>query len=391
MRDRVDSHLITLIVILILSGIVIVFDTSLYIAHIKGNSLFSVLLKHIIFLAISIIFAFIAFKISPYIWMRITPILYFIGIMLLTYLLIAGPVIKSTRRWLVIGGFTFQVSEFMKFVVVLFIAWWVKKYKERMNTILYGAVLPLVFIGIPAILIALEPSYSMSGIVAFAGIVTLFVGGMRWKYFIVSMLIFIVMFGFLLGLKGYTGKKIEKIKKVWSVEDNDIYKDQTFVSIVFVGSGRIWGTGIGKGRSKMATIPEIDRDFVFTVIGEETGFIGGIIVMIIYFLFFNRVYKLVKDNDDMFVKTSIFGISSVFLMMMIIHISTNIGIFPNTGVPLPFMTVGGSSLLMNMVSIGFILSALKERNVVYGRKSGIHSNWRNRWAHNAGRRSYRLH
>ncbi len=360
MNKNIDRHLLTIIIIIVALGTIIVFNTSVYMSFLNKNNSYALLKKHIVFLIISIIAGFIAYKIPFFIWRKIAPMLYGIGVLLLMYLLILGPVIKHTRRWLVIGGINLQVSEFMKFAIILFIAWWIDKFKDSMNDLKKGFIFPVIGILLPAILIALEPSYSMAGIVTIAGFITLFLGKMRWKYILISFLIVSFLFPALLTRKKYTAGKINKIMNVWQNDKEDIHTDQTYISIVFTGSGKLFGKGIGKGRAKMATVQEVYRDFVFAVIGEETGFIGGMLIILLYFLLFSRIFAVAIKMEDSFASVSLIGIGSVLLFMSLLHIATNIGIFPNTGVPLPFMTVGGSSLLMNMIALGYVLSVIKE-------------------------------
>jgi len=294
-----------------------------------------------------ILFLFLFSQINFDILRYFSPVFYIVSIILLVITLILGEVTRGAVRWIPLGSFTFQPSEFARPFVLLFIAhiMTIQKYNIKKLLIFFS----LFFL--PWILIFLQPSLGVSILLlaGFGGI--LLSAGFKWKYFIILFsLAFLSSPMIWIFLAPYQKERILSI----GVNYNAVQ------SKISVGAGGVFGRGLGQGvQTQLSFLPERHTDFVFASIAEEMGFVGALITLI---LLISLLYMLIKFLDIGVSRTARMYLSAVFITLfvqVIIHIGMNMGLFPITGLPLPLVSAGGSSLMAILIMLGISISASK--------------------------------
>lgn len=300
-----------------------------------------------IYILIGLIFLFSFSQINFDVLRYFSPMFYIVSIVLLIVTLILGEVTRGAVRWIPLGSFTFQPSEFARPFVLLFIAHIMAVNKYNLKKLFIFSVLFFI----PWILIFLQPSLGVSILLlaGFGGI--LISAGFKWKYFVILSLPAAILSPLVwFFLAPYQKERILSI----GVNYNAIQ------SKISVGAGGIWGRGLGQGvQTQLSFLPERHTDFVFASIAEEMGFFGALITLILLILL---LYLLVKFIDNGVSRSARMFLSAVFLTLFVqimIHVGMNMGIFPITGLPLPLVSAGGSSLMSIMIMLGIAISASK--------------------------------
>ena len=279
-------------------------------------------------------------------------------ILLLAVIIIGKHDNKSVTRWLMFGPIGIQPSELSKLFMILFLSSLTSKYPERLNK--------------PVILIIKQPSLSAGIIVSLIILTILFIAGLDYKYIYKSLLIFApILIFFLWDI--YSTKHIfinwlikykiiteYQVQRILSLVNPDLYsKDfyQTKYSMFALGSGKLFGKGLYNGMiNKLNYLPEAHNDFIFSVIGEEFGFVGCCIVLFLLFFIISICFLIAKKSGTFLGKLIASGVAGMFAFQTFINIGVASGILPNTGMPLPFISYGGSSMLVNMIAIGIVLN-----------------------------------
>ena len=299
---------------------------------------------------------FLFFKLINYKTLkRLTPLLMLLAVILLVLVLIPGLNTGETKSWLKIPGlFSFQPSEFMKIAFILFLALWFDKRGKREIKNFWTGLLPfMLWLGLSAGLIILQPDLGTAIIIILAALTVYFLAGAKKTHllfiFLMGIIGFLIFMNFALDyqknrLSVFLNPQINKLSSGYHI-------NQAFLAI---GSGGIWGVGFGQSRQKFAYLPEVIGDSIFAIISEELGFVisaGFIILMIFIFL---RGFQIAKKSRDTFAYLTVAGIISLFAIQSIVNIGAMVGILPLTGVTLPFVSHGGSSLAISLAAVGII-------------------------------------
>ena len=257
-------------------------------------------------------------------------------------------------RWLRIGGFTFQPSEFARFAFIIYLAYSMDKKKENIKDFSVGFLPHLLVLGIFAALILMQPDF---GSVVIFGAITwlmLFVGGVRISHLLLS-LVFIMPAAYIFMISAeYRIKRIISFLDPWQYSADEGY--QIIHSLMAFGTGGIWGTGIGKGYQKLFYLPEPHTDFIFSVIGEELGLIGVLFIIALYALIFWRGIIIARNAKDTFCAFIAAGLITAIILQVCVNMGVTLGLLPTKGLTLPFLSYGGTSLLINMASIGILMN-----------------------------------
>ncbi len=329
--------------------------------------------------------------------------LYIISIILLILVLFLGDNISGARRWFSIAGFGLQPSEFAKISTVLMLAYYLEKLKRPFETFKHISIAFLIP-AIPALLILKEPDLGTTILFALFTLVMLYYSGIRFivlvffilpliniicTFNIVAWFFFAILLFYLLFISKFQLRTVIFLfvlnivisiatPVIWN-HLHDYQKERILVfldpnkyklgagyhiiqSKVSIGSGGFWGKGILKGtQKKLKFIPEKHTDFIFSVIGEEVGFVGSVFVLLVYFIFFWYSIKLVSETKNKFNQLVLIGFISIIFFQMFINIGMTLGIMPITGIPLPFISYGGSSMLTNFFILGIIVNIGRNR------------------------------
>ncbi|MDT8716620.1 stage V sporulation protein E [Clostridium sp. 19966] len=269
------------------------------------------------------------------------------------------PGAKGAQRWINLGPISIQPSEIVKYVMVLYLAKSIDYKGERIKSLLYG-VLPYLFVaGAYAGLILLEKNLSICAVIMIVTLILLFVGGARlWHIFGLVAPVCTVAGIMLIFTASYRKARLLNFIDPWKDASGNGY--QLIQSLYALGSGGIWGVGLGQSRQKAYYMPEPHNDFIFSIIGEELGLIGCILIISLFMILVWRGIRTAINSKDTYGTLLATGITSVIAIQAIINIAVVSGSMPVTGVPLPFISYGGSSLVLNLSAMGILLNVSRQ-------------------------------
>ena len=273
---------------------------------------------------------------------------------LLLILVLFLPTVNETHRWIRLGGLSFQPAELAKLAVILFLAYHLERKSDRINEFVPTLFPALMLLGWFAFLIFIQPDLGSAAALCLIGFVLLFVAGVRMRYFAALGLLAIpVLYQAVMGA-AYRRDRIEAFLNPWSDARGSGY--QIIQSLIAVGTGGLTGVGLMEGRQKLFYLPYPYSDFIFAVIGEELGLIGAAAVVAGFVLFLWRGVRAAWKAPDAFSRYLAAGLTLEIVLQAFINISVVIGLLPTKGIPLPFISAGGSSLVMTLLSVGLVLN-----------------------------------
>lgn len=357
----VDFVLFSTIILLVSIGIVMVFSASSYTT---GHSkVFNY--DYMYYLKRQMLWAFIGIMImlivQRYDYHKIKK--YTFSLMIITIILLllvfAFPEVKGARRWINLGFASFQPSEIAKYVIVLYLAQSMDNKKENIKSFFYGVIPYLIVSGFYAALILKEKNMSIASIIMIVTLIMLFTAGAKlWHLFGIVIPSLGALGYFFIRSENYRYRRFISFLNPFADPQKDGF--QLVQSLLALGSGGIWGMGIGKSRQKCYYLPEPHNDFIFSVIGEELGLIGCIFIIILFLIFVWRGIRIAVNAKDTYGTFLATGITSVIAVQAIINIAVVSGAMPVTGVPLPFISYGGSSLVFNLMAMGVLLNISRQ-------------------------------
>lgn len=365
MKLLIDKWLLLIVFTLILIGLVSVYSSTSVLSpdviekgQEKGKNVspFGFLKKQLFAVVIGIFALFLAYKIRLTHLKNLTiPLLLLSLVCLLLVFTSLGVSAGGARRWIKAWPTVFQPSELVKLSIVIFIAWFLSsKYFNRDS--IKSFLIPIVILVIFQIILIKQRDF---GAVMSLGILTLtmlFIGGVKLRYisFLSLLAIPIIV---KLALEPYRLKRITAFIDPWRDPLGSGF--QLVQSFIALGSGGITGVGLGEGRQKLSFLPEIHTDFIFALIGEELGFVGTSLVIILFTLFLIRGLSIAKNSDDSFSSYLAYGITFMISYQALINFLVVTGMIPTKGLPLPFISYGGSSLFVNMIAVGILLNVAR--------------------------------
>ncbi len=260
----------------------------------------------------------------------------------------------GSTRWLHLGPVTFQPSELARFAMVIYLAYSLSKKQEMIKAFSIGFVPHVVVLGILSGLILLEPDFGSVAILAAVTWIMLFVGGVRLLHLSAALLVLLPAGYMLMMNASYRLKRIMTFLDPWQYSSDQGY--QIVHSLMAFGTGGIWGTGIGKGYQKLFYLPEPHTDFIFSVIGEELGLVGVVVILALYGLVLYRGIRIARGAQDTFGALMALGLISAIGLQVCVNMGVALGLLPTKGLPLPFLSYGGTSLLLSMASVGILMN-----------------------------------
>jgi len=355
--------LFVLTLVLSIIGLIMISSSSISVGEKYFNDPYWFIRRQIIWWAISFIFFIITSRINYRYYQKFSIYIMIISVGLLAMVLIPGMGVEigGFRRALNLGFFSIQPSEFVKIALVIFFCDNLdKRYEDdkRIRNVIFPSFLVLCLV---TILVFLEPDMSAMIVIGLVAFIVLFAGGVRFKHllglgFIGALVTFSYMF-----LEDYRRERIfEFIERIVAlVNGNEEIREASFQvsqSLIALGSGNIVGLGLGNSVQKYYYLPEAHTDFIFAIIGEELGLLGTILVVILFILFMFFGIRVCFKTKDYFGKVMAVGLTSIIVVPAIINIFVVVGLAPVTGLALPFISYGGSSLLVSMISVGILLN-----------------------------------
>lgn len=265
--------------------------------------------------------------------------------------------INGSRRWLNFPIFSIQPSEFAKFTIILYLAHYLDKKNDEIKDLIKGFLPACILLGVIVLLILIEPDIGTSFLLALVALSLFFIAGANTKH-LLGIVSFCLPILIMLLFVGYRRERLFSFLNPWDYHNTSGY--QLIQSLISVGSGGIFGKGLGNSTQKLYYLPEIHTDFVYAAIGEELGFIGCLIILLLVVYLFFLCLRSAERQKDNFKFLLIFGISVMLVYPSFIHMAVVLGLMPTKGITLPFVSYGGSSLVVNMFFIGLILRSFKE-------------------------------
>ena len=362
-NNQFDFIFFVIIIILLSLGIVMVLSASAPSAIAESGNSYSYVIKQLKAAILGIILMLIISKIDYRIYKKFYKAIYWISVLILLLVLIPGLGSSSNgaTRWIDLKFIQFQPSELTKIGLIVFYAGYLADHKSELKSFWKGFVKPLIYILPPiAILYFVQNHLSASVVIGAVTCVMMIMAGCRLLYFVIAGLIgALVMTVGIIALQA-TGKGGFRIKRIMSFMDP--WADATEVGwqavqgLYAIGSGGLFGVGLGESKQKYLYIPEPHNDFIFSILAEELGFVGCVIVILLFAIFIWRGILIAIKSPDMFGSLLATGITTLIGVQVIINIGVVTSLIPNTGMPLPFFSYGGTALLILLCSCGVLLN-----------------------------------
>ena len=347
---KLDFILIFCIILLSAISLLVMYSTDggeiLY--HTKSH-----FIKLLTFFSLMMVISFFNIKI----WHITSYFIYFIIILLLIWVSVYGIKVSGSQRWINLYFIALQPSELMKIGIILCLAKYYHRLKIEYVNSFTTIIVSLSIIIIPIILVLSQPDLGTSILIALSGLIVLWLGGVKMKYFFISLIGFLISLPFIISfLKPYQKMRI----LTFLDPDRDPLGAgyQIIQSKIAIGSGGITGKGFLKGtQSYLEFLPEKHTDFIFTLFSEEFGFVGSICLLLIYSIIIIRIIRIGAISRSNFAKLFCFGFAFAIFIYIVVNLSMVLGLLPIVGSPLPILSFGGSSLLATMIGFGIVLSA----------------------------------
>jgi len=386
----IDKPFLVISLVILLIGVIMVLSASYARGYYTQSDPLRLFSRQFVFAVSGVALMLITSRISVRTISRWSMQLLLISIVLLVLVLIIGIRVNGARRWIGIGGesssLTFQPSEIAKLALILSFAQLTCKLgKERMKTFKFGVIPFAIVTGIMVVLLRLEPHLSAVIIITALAAIMMFAGGTRLRWFLIAVMIVVAMVsGFIyfqlsttapevemrdvsmevvrenldLSGLGYEGRRIG----AWLNPDADPLRDgfQIRQSLNAVGSGGLLGLGLGQSRQKHLYLPEEHNDYIFAIVCEELGFIGAMLILMLFVLLIVRGYWLAMHANDKFSSLVTIGIISLLAMQVFLNVAVVTNLLPATGISLPFFSYGGTALWIQLIQIGIILAVSRE-------------------------------
>jgi cell division protein FtsW len=351
---KIDSWLLISVLALLCIGVVMVYSASSYIAASQEGDASYYFERELIWLVLGVVAMLIAMRVDYRFWRRISLAGMLIILPLLVIVLKFGITAYGASRWLALGSFfTFQPSELTKLVLALYIADWLARKGNQVSSFLYGLAPFIILVGIVLGLVLLENDLGTAIIIAAFATAMFFTAGANIIQFLLAMAC-----GGLIFLKeAFNGYRYYRITGfLHPFQDVTGINLQLYQALLAFGSGGWFGLGLGASRQKTGYLPFPYTDSIFPIIGEELGFIGCTVIVILFMVLAFRGFRLARRSPDIYGSLLATGITTWLIVQAMINIGANTGTIPYTGVPLPFISFGGSSLVVSLAAIGVLLN-----------------------------------
>ena len=361
-KGSYDRLFLVLVIVLTLFGIVMDFSASYKYAFVAYNDSFYFVRRQIVYAIIGFIGMFAAMHFD-YRWLRKATVPAFIGtLVLLIGVLVYGVASGVAQRWISIGSVTIQPSEIMKFSLVILLALYVARNQDRITNYrnfwqssTYGVFIPMIIVGLVCVLVALEKHFSGTIILFLIGMMVIFSAGARKGWFLgggaaaAAIIIPAILF------VPYARQRVDMWLHPESYEiTGSIW--QTVQGLYAVGSGGLFGVGLGNSRQKHLFVSQPQNDFIFAIVAEELGFVGAVVLILLFMLLIWRGFVIALKAPDTFSSLVVIGLISKVAIQTILNIAVVTNLIPNTGISLPFFSYGGTALMMQLGEMGIILS-----------------------------------
>ncbi len=354
-----DLPLLITVIIITVFGLIMIYSASSIWSMYKFNNQYHFVIQQAFFFVIGLGLIFILKKIDYHIYYKYANLIILICAVFLVLVLIPGigSIRNGSRSWFGIGSFGIQPSEFAKIGLIIYTAKYLANNNRLMKNIVKGVLPILGVIGFFFLLIMLEPDFGTAMVIVLTLVVLIFISGVQISFFLkIGLVGLLGIIGIIIAAP-YRMKRIVSFLNPWSDPLGSGY--QILQSLYAIGPGGLLGQGFLHSRQKYFYLPEPQTDFIFSIISEELGFLGVLIVTSLFIIIFYRGISIALKTNDLFGKYLAFGLSFGLIIQASLNLMVVVGLIPVTGVTLPFLSYGGSSLLVSMASIGILLNISK--------------------------------
>ncbi len=359
-RIKVDKAFLVVTVILIVAGFFIFSSASLGLLAKESSNYSSVAFSQTVLgLFLGTIFLIIATRLDSQVWKTWAFYIFLVAIILNILVLFPDIGIEhgGARRWIEVGNLSFQPSEALKFGFIVYFAAWAAGVKERITTLRWGFLPFLVLLGICGALLLKQPDTDTFLIIVATGLAMFVAAGGPWRYVLTVMVVGVLGIGFLAVTRPYVMDRIQTFFNPTADSLGSSYQIQQ--SLIAIGSGELFGRGFGQSVQKFTYLPEPVGDSIFAVAAEEFGFVGSVLLISLFVLFATRGLKIASRVPNVFGRLTVVGIVIMIISQAFVNIGAMLGVLPLSGITLPFVSHGGTSLFISLFEVGVILSISK--------------------------------
>jgi len=353
-----DYWLLVITGVLLATGLLMVASASMVISDRIYHTSFHFVFHQLTYIGIGIFLSFIIVRVPLSFWKDIGPYLLIISLFLLVVVLLPGigKEVNGSVRWLGVGPFRIQVSELAKFSIIVFLSGYLIRRKEEVQTSFKGFIKPILILIMLGVLLLLEPDFGALAVIMFTSLGMMFLAGANLRQFILLMLIVAGGLTLLAITSPYRMLRLTTFLHPWANQFDSGY--QLTQSLIAFGRGGIFGVGLGNSIQKLFYLPEAHTDFLFAVLMEELGFVGGFIVIVLFAALVGRILiigRIAYKKANFFAAYLAYGLGLWIGFQAMVNIGVNAGILPTKGLTLPFISYGGSSMLFYCIATAVLL------------------------------------
>jgi len=360
-EHEADKSLLTALGVLLVFGLVMLFSASSVVSYSRFGNTYHYFLRQLWGLGAGLIFFWLAFRINYHQWRKFAGFFLFISIILLLLVFVPGLRAEygTARSWINAFGFSFQPSELVKISFLIYLATWLEAKKDGLGSFTQGVLPFLIILGVISGLMLAQPDLGTLFIIAVSSVVVFFAGGGKVTHIVMAGLLAVLALAVMLNMNSsYQSNRFKCLQDPSYSALEHCY--QVNQSMIAVGSGGLFGRGLGESRQKFLYLPEVWGDAIFPVIAEETGFVFSTLLILLYLFIFYRGLLIARGAPDVYGSTLAMGIVVWLALQTFLNIGGMINLIPMTGVPLPFVSAGGSSALSALLAMGILANISKQ-------------------------------
>jgi len=357
-RGAMDMPMLILTLLLLGIGLIMVLSASFARAYFETGDPTRIFVRQALFSVAGIAFMLLISRFNMNLIRRFSMPFLLVSLLLLAAVPVIGTDSGGATRWIDLGFTTFQPSEIMKLAIILAFASMACKYKGKMKTFRYG-VLPFAgILGVTVVLLMLEPHISAAIIIIAIGAVMMFIGGTKLQWFVLVGVVVGIAAFLVLTKFDYAATRITIWRDPFSDPQGDGF--QIIQSLYAIGSGGLLGVGLGQSRQKYLYLPEEHNDYIFSIVCEELGFIGAMLILILFAMLIIRGFWLAMHARDRYSTMVTAGLTALLFLQVFLNVAVVTNLIPCTGISLPFFSYGGTALLIQLAEMGIILSVSRD-------------------------------
>ncbi len=349
-KRKYDLTLLAVIFLLVMTGLFILYSTSAYNGEVKFHDSFYYLKKQAFATALGMILMFVMANIDYHVWQRFAVLGYIIALILSTAVLFIGDEYNGSKRWLSFGPFSFQPSEYAKIALILFLSYMVMKHVKEIDKV--GTLAKIIISILPIVGLVGSNNLSTAVIILGIAIILIFVSSPKYMQFFVMGGLAVGFLGIFLALESYRLERLE----IWRNPENFEKGYQTLQGLYAIGSGGLFGRGVGESIQKLGFVPEAQNDMIFSIICEEMGLVGASFIIFLFLILIWRFFVIAVHARDLFGALIATGAMGHMMIQVILIIAVVTNSIPNTGITLPFISYGGTSVVFLLLEMGLVLS-----------------------------------